>query len=339
MVVADLISVEDAYGQDPVTGEIDMNKFRQFAAQQEQIQANKPQASREMQYLAANPDVLQNAQEQLAIASRGNERLRTNPIGATSFIENVAREHYLNFGKQEGREGFGIIDPRMKGFANVLANTYEMDDPGTQGGTRAEFYTGASTLGDMEEFVTSISQPLYNKLIDRFVDDSTNPDKAPGRVDEVIKYMFTPNSVGNTGYEIFGGDEALLEAYDQIGVTGQGDSYADKQIKTLLDLANKYEVDFSSLTPGVSDQGPRYAGELNMPFGDATKQIVGGLMQVLPLVSPTAAGFTLGSGALKSIFGPRTFQEELAMSLGFPSAEQIAAEDANELNAAMGDSE
>ena len=339
MVVADLISVEEAYGQDPVTGEIDMDKFRQFAAQQEQIQANKPQASREMQYLAANPDVLLNAQTELAKASRDNERLRTNPIGATAFIENVARQHYLNFGKQEGREGFGIIDPRMKGFANVMANTYDMDDPGTQGGTRPEFYTGASTLGDMEKFVSTISQPLYNKLIDRFVDDETNPDKAPGRVDEVIKYMFTPNSVGNTGYEIFGGDEALLEAYDQIGVTGQGKSYADKQIKTLLDLANKYEVDFSSLTPGVSDQGPRYAGELNMPVGDAARQIVGSLMQVAPLFSPNAAAFTLGKGALKSIFGPRTFQEELAMSLGFPSAEQIAAEDADELNIGMGDSE
>ena len=339
MVVADLISVEEAYGQDPVTGEIDMDKFRQFAAQQEQIQANKPQASREMQYLAANPDVLLNAQTELAKASRDNERLRTNPIGATAFIENVARQHYLNFGKQEGREGFGIIDPRMKGFANVMANTYDMDDPGTQGGTRPEFYTGASTLGDMEKFVSTISQPLYNKLIDRFVDDETNPDKAPGRVDEVIKYMFTPNSVGNTGYEIFGGDEALLEAYDQIGVTGQGKSYADKQIKTLLDLANKYEVAFSSLTPGVSDQGPRYAGELNMPVGDAARQIVGSLMQVAPLFSPNAAAFTLGSGALKSIFGPRTFQEELAMSLGFPSAEQIAAEDADELNIGMGDSE
>ena len=247
MVVADLISVEEAYGQDPVTGEIDMNKFRQFAAQQEQIQANKPQASREMQYLAANPDVLQNAQEQLAIASRGNERLRTNPIGATSFIENVAREHYLNFGKQEGREGFGIIDPRMKGFANVMANTYDMDDPGTQGGTRAEFYTGASTLGDMEKFVSTISQPLYNKLIDRFVDDETNPDKAPGRVDEVISYMFTRNNDGDNAFEVAGGEEALFEAYDQMGVTGQGESYADKQIRTLLDLAKKYNIDTSSI--------------------------------------------------------------------------------------------
>ena len=36
-MVADLISVEEAYGKDPVTGEIDMDKFRQFAAQQEQI--------------------------------------------------------------------------------------------------------------------------------------------------------------------------------------------------------------------------------------------------------------------------------------------------------------
>ena len=176
-MVADLISVEEAYGQDPVTGEIDMDKFRQFAAQQQQIQANKPQASREMQYLAANPDVLQNAKERLAEASRDNERLRTNPIGATAFIENVARQHYLNFGKQEGREGFGIIDPRMKNFANIMANTYDMDDPGTDGGIRPEFRS-ENTIEDFAKFTTGINANLYDRLIDRSYGD-TNEDKAP----------------------------------------------------------------------------------------------------------------------------------------------------------------
>jgi len=340
-MVADLISVEEAYGQDPVTGEIDMDKFRQFAAQQEQIQANKPQASREMQYLAANPDVMQNAKEELAKASQDNERLRTNPIGATSFIENVARQHYLNFGKQEGREGFGIIDPRMKSFATIMANTYDLPDPGTDGELRPEFKSrgrGANTVTDIYNLTGTISPSLRDRLIDRGY-GSTNEDKLPGRVDDIIGYMFRRNNDGDNAFEVTGGQEALFEAYDQMGVTGQGESYADKQINTLLDLANKYEVDFSSLTPGVEDQGPRYAGELNMPFSDAAQQIVGSLMQVAPLFSPNAAALTLGSGFLKSIFGPRTFQEELGISLGFPSAEQIAAEDADELNVGMGDSE
>tara|TARA_R100001015_G_C4628956_1_gene189417 strand:+ start:1860 stop:2894 length:1035 start_codon:yes stop_codon:yes gene_type:complete len=300
-MVADLISVEEAYGQDPVTGEIDMDKFRQFAAQQEQIQANKPQASREMQYLAANPDVLQNAKNRLAEASRDNERLRTNPIGATSFIENVAREHYLNFGKQEGRDGFGIIDPRMKSFASIMANTYDLPDPGTQGELRPEFYTGASTLGDMEKFVSTISQPLYNKLIDRGYGD-TNEDKLPGRVGDIIGYMFRRNNDGDNAFEVTGGQEALFEAYDQMGITGQGESYADKQARDLLELAKKYSIDTSSInmdgTGGADDiglggpTGQGYTGPL------AIQNFIGDIpamfeqTAVVPTVNPLALANT-----------------------------------------------
>ena len=260
MVVADLISVEEAYGQDPVTGEIDMDKFRQFAAQQEQILANKPPASREMQYLAANPDVLQNATDRLAEASQDNERLRTNPIGATAFIENVAREHYLNFGKQEGREGFGIIDPRMKNFANIMANTYDMDDPGTDGGTRPEFRS-ENTIEDFAKYTSGINANLYDRLIDRSYGD-TNENKAPGRVDEVMRFMFTPNRVGNTGFEIFGGNEALFEAYDQMGITGEGESYADKQARDLLELAKKYNIE--TLSPDINVDGTGGSEEISL---------------------------------------------------------------------------
>ncbi len=281
-MVADLISVEEAYGQDPVTGEIDMDKFRQFAAQQQQIQANKPQASREMQYLAANPDVLQNAKERLAEASRDNERLRTNPIGATAFIENVARQHYLNFGKQEGREGFGIIDPRMKNFANIMANTYDMDDPGTDGGMRPEFRS-ENTIEDFAKYTSGINANLYDRLIDRSYGD-TNEDKAPGRVDEVMRFVFTPNTSGNTGFEIFGGSEALAQAYDQLGVTGEGESYADKQVRDLLDLVKKYEIDTTSLDLG--DVGDRaVTQEFSGPnaFQDATSAFMNSIGSVPPL--------------------------------------------------------
>ena len=290
-MVADLISVEEAYGQDPVTGEIDMNKFRQFAAQQEQIQANKPQASREMQYLAANPDVMQNAKERLAIASRDNERLRTNPIGATSFIENVAREHYLNFGKQEGREGFGIIDPRMKNFANIMANTYDMDDPGTDGELRPEF---VGPLGDMQKFVSTISPPLYDRLIDRFYGD-TNEDKLPGRVDDVIGYMFKRNNDGVNAFEVSGGQEALFEAYDQMGITGQGESYADKQARDLLELAKKYSIE--TLSPDINMDGTGGSEEISLggPTGtgyDSVGQLIADIpnwsnqLAVVPTINP-----------------------------------------------------
>ena len=281
MVVADLISVEEAYGQDPVTGEIDMDKFRQFAAQQEQIQANKPQASREMQYLAANPDVMQNAKEELAKASQDNERLRTNPIGATSFIENVARQHYLNFGKQEGREGFGIIDPRMKNFASIMANTYDTSTgQGEDSIIRPEFNTGVNTIEDFAKFTTGINSNLYDRLIDRGY-GHTNEDKAPGRVGEVLQFMFTPNRIGNTGFEMFGGPEALAQAYGQMGITGEGESYADKQVRDLLDLVKKYEIDTTSLDMGM-EKGPEFAGEFTGSFGDAAKSIMSGFATQSP---------------------------------------------------------
>ena len=291
MVVADLISVEEAYGQDPVTGEIDMDKFRQFAAQQEQILANKPPASREMQYLAANPDVLLNAQTELAKASRDNERLRTNPIGATSFIENVARQHYLNFGKQEGREGFGIIDPRMKSFASIMANTYDMDDPGTDGELRPEF---VGPLGDMQKFVSTISPPLYDRLIDRFYGD-TNEDKLPGRVDDVIGYMFKRNNDGVNAFEVSGGQEALFEAYDQMGITGQGESYADKQARDLLELAKKYSIE--TLSPDINMDGTGGSEEISLggPTGtgyDSVGQLIADIpnwsnqLAVVPTINP-----------------------------------------------------
>ena len=283
-MVADLISVEEAYGQDPVTGEIDMDKFRQFAAQQEQILANKPPASREMQYLAANPDVMQNAKEELAKASRDNERLRTKPIGATNFIENVAREHYLNFGKQEGREGFCIIDPRMKNFANIMANTYDAETgSGEDIVIKPTFNTGANTIEDFAKYTSGINQNLYDRLIDRFQGD-TNEDKAPGRVDEVLQFMFTPNTSGNTGFEIFGGSESLAQAYDQLGVTGEGESYADKQVRDLLNLVKKYEIDTTSLDLG--DVGDRaVTQEFSGPnaFQDATSAFMNSIGSVPPL--------------------------------------------------------
>ena len=63
-MVADLISVEEAYGVDPATGQIDMDKFRRFAAQQEASLANmraNTQLSEPLKKLQANPELLNQA--------------------------------------------------------------------------------------------------------------------------------------------------------------------------------------------------------------------------------------------------------------------------------------
>ena len=175
-----------------------------------------------------------------------------------------------------------------------------MDDPGTEGGMRPEFNTGENTIEDFAKYTSGINQNLYDRLIDRFDGGSTNEDKAPGRVDEVMRFMFTPNRIGNTGFEMFGGSEALAQAYDQLGVTGEGESYADKQVRDLLDLVKKYEIDTTSLDMGL-DPGPKNAGTFTGSFGDAAKSIMSGFATQAPPIG--VLGLLGLAGKVASNFG------------------------------------
>jgi hypothetical protein len=271
-------------------------------------------------YLAANPDVLASATR---IA-----RSRGVPPG-TEFqriVENAAREHYRDFGVREGREiaGFpetgsillldevrklpapvatttepeGIasvpipsVDPRMRAFASILANTRDMDDPGTQGGLRPEFFSGANTVSDIYDLVGDINVNLRDRLIDRFEGGSTNEDKLPGRVDEIISYAFRPNTQGDTMFGVAGGNEGLLRAYDQLGITGAGDTYADRQVTDFLDVIRQNPVS------SINMDGTGGAGEISLggPTGtgyDSVQQLIADLpnmaqqISAVPTVNP-----------------------------------------------------
>ncbi len=106
-----VISVADAYALGP-DGQVDMDLFRQFADQQAIANAsvapggsNAPSLTQGQQYLAANPDVLANAQmrAQEAGLSSGNEY--------SNYLDQVAREHFDAWGQTEGRSGFGFTAP------------------------------------------------------------------------------------------------------------------------------------------------------------------------------------------------------------------------------------
>ena len=221
---------------------------------------NQYQSSAVVQgYLAANPAVLEHAVRTARATglSPGTEFQRV--------VENTAREHFRDYGMNEGRQVAGYadngrslmqeevtrlpslrrstegissvqIDPRMLAFATILANTRDMDDPGTQGELRPEFYTGANTIGDIYDLVGDINVNLRDRLIDRFEGGSTNEDKLPGRVDEIISYAYNPNTSGETMFGVAGGTEGLLRAYDELGITGAGDTYADRQARGIMNL-------------------------------------------------------------------------------------------------------
>ena len=238
----------------------DIEQGENFAEGGEVNADNQYQSSAVVQgYLAANPAVLDHAVRtaQATGLGPGTEFQRV--------VENTAREHFRDYGMNEGRQVAGYadngrslmqeevtrlpslrrstegissvqIDPRMRAFATILANTRDMPDPGTQGELRPEFYTGASTLGDIYDLVGDINVNLRDRLIDRFEGGSTNEDKLPGRVDEIISYAYNPNTSGETMFGVAGGTEGLLRAYDELGITGAGDTYADRQARGIMNL-------------------------------------------------------------------------------------------------------
>ena len=268
-------------------------------------------------YLRANPDVLDSATRiaRSRNIAPGSEFQRV--------VENAAREHFRDFGMNEGRQIAGYddngrslmqeevnrlpssgvtsvqIDPRMRAFATILANTYDMDDPGTQGELRPEFYTGASTLGDIYDLVGDINVNLRDRLIDRGYGD-TNEDKLPGRVDDIIRYAYNPNTSGETMFGVSGGTEGLLRAYDQLGIRGAGDTYADKQLRGIADLYSR--IDRSSInadgTGGADDismggpTGQGYVGPMAFEnfFGDIPAMFE--QTAVVPTVNPLALANT-----------------------------------------------
>jgi len=292
---------------------------RMSAERQQQAAAdalNEYQSSSVVQgYLRANPDVLASATRiaQSQGVAPGSEFQRV--------VENAAREHYRDFGVREGRKiaGFpetgsillldevrrlpapvatttepeGIasvqIDPRMRAFATILANTYDMDDPGTQGGLRPEFFSGANTVSDIYDLVGDINVNLRDRLIDRNYGD-TNEDKLPGRVDEIIRYAYNPNTSGETMFGVAGGTEGLLRAYDELGITGAGDTYADRGARGIMNILSPTDrssinMDGTGGSEEISEGGEYGTGYKT--FADAYKDAPRAIRQA---IVPTPIG-------------------------------------------------
>ena len=114
-----MITMADAYRPGP-DGQIDMDLFQQYANQQAGIlnaqggtgaTAGNPNLTMGQQYLAANPDVFQDA----------TARAQAEGIGPGQAFQNrvdqIAREHFDLYGMNEGRSGFGYTFPSSGTFA------------------------------------------------------------------------------------------------------------------------------------------------------------------------------------------------------------------------------
>ena len=180
-----VISVADAYRLGP-DGKVDMDLFKQFAAQQEaslaNMRANPPQLSEPLQTLQANPELLYQAVD--SVASQGiapgtefQSMVEDYAIQNPTIPEPVAPQPTTQVNN---------VSPAMMGFANIMANTYDLPDAGTEGELTPQFTTGANTIADMAKYTTMISPSLYETIIDAQYGD-TNEDKAPNRVFDVLR--------------------------------------------------------------------------------------------------------------------------------------------------------
>ena len=225
----------------------------------------------------------------------------TEPVNQPSTMSTdkpQAKDAFLNLANtwesNKAKEADKGLDPRMLNFARIMQNTFDRRDPGTDGELRAEYYEGSKSVENMLKYTQGISYALHDKLIDRGVDDQWNEDKAPGRVDEVMSYMFKRNNDGVNAFEVTGGQEALMKAYDQLGVTGEGNSYADKHVNALKklgeDLAKEFGTGQTSTTMG-DVKGPQFAGEFTGPtaWSDYLDAVAYALEYQLPF-SPTMKG-------------------------------------------------
>jgi len=114
-----VISVADAYALGP-DGQVDMDLFRQFANQQQAALTPQGGTGPSMgnanltlgqQYMAGNADVQQDA------IRRAQAEGLTGGDAFSNRLDEIALEHYNNFGRAEGRTGYGYSPPSAGSFS------------------------------------------------------------------------------------------------------------------------------------------------------------------------------------------------------------------------------
>lgn len=118
-----MISVAEAYALGP-DGKIDMDLFQQFANQQNAMltpqggtgsSMGSPQLTLGQQYMAGNPDVQQDA------IRRAQAEGLTGGDAYSNRLDQFALDHFNNFGRAEGRSGYGYSAP-IEGSFNPSPN-------------------------------------------------------------------------------------------------------------------------------------------------------------------------------------------------------------------------
>jgi len=279
--------------------------------------------SPERQYLMTNPDVL--SQATVDYQNRFGNNLPTS-----EFEDNFARQHYYgtpftpDFGIQDNRYGFDMalpnVDPDLMNIAKILTNVEDRNYVGDNADVSRPTYIFNEEIDTpiaLSEVYGDIGNDFKTNLLGSGASGGMNEDKAGNDMSKFLRNVFAPsnNMGGPSMLEDLGGYSELLRAYDLLGVTGEGNSYADKQVNSVLNLLNNSD---SSL--GVDGTGGADAMRADVGTADIGNFSVGNVMDAFgnaPPLTPTAAAFKAARVIDSMMYDDMSFTEALDDAMGF----------------------
>jgi len=203
--------------------------------------------SPERQYINANPDVAMAADKEFR--DRGFTSYDTIP----DYQDTYARRHYHgtpfteSYGINEGRDGFGMqipdVNPQLMNIAKITSNVVDSPGVGQNEDMILPTYRFNSDIpnpGALSDTFYDIGKSFQIGALDGY-GSNMNTDMAGRDMSKFLQKAYGGRGFGyqDTLVDSLGGFGELLRAYDILGVTGEGDSYADKQVAGFLDYINQ----------------------------------------------------------------------------------------------------
>ena len=365
------ITYEEAIALDPITGEVNMDLFQQYADQQAtnlaNMRANPPQLSGALKTLQANPELLNQATayvasqgvapgadfqaqvEDFAVQSPERQYLTVYPdvlAQATTdyqnrfgnnqptseFEDNFARQHYYgtpftpDFGIEDNRYGFGMelpnVNSDLMNIAKILMNVEDRNYVGDNQDVSRPTYIFNEEISNpiaLSNVYGDIGQNFKTNLLGSGAGGGMNEDMAGQDMSRFLRNVFAPstNMGGPSMLEDLGGVSELARAYGILGVTGEGDSYADKQVRDIQELLSEYGSSLNMDGTGGADAMRADVGTADI--GNFSVSNAFNTFKAMPPFTPLQLGTKFGTTLYNMMVNDMEAADALADALGYGS--------------------
>lgn len=291
----------------------------EFQAQVEDFAVQSP----ERQYLTVYPDVL-------AQATTDYQNRFGNNQPTSEFEDNFARQHYYgtpftpDFGIEDNRYGFGMelpnVNSGLMNIAKILMNVEDRNYVGDNADMSRPTYIFNDEIDDpiaLSNVYGDIGQNFKTNLLGSGAGGGMNEDMAGQDMSRFLRNVFAPstNMGGPSMLEDFGGVSELARAYDILGVTGEGESYADKQVRDIMELLSEYGSSLDMDGTGGADAMRGAVGTADIGNFSISNAI--DAFSNMPPLTPTAVALKASVVLDKMIRDDMSFTEALDDAFGY----------------------